>query len=408
MALYTYQALSRDGGKKISGTLDAPSITSVREQLTQRGLFATKIELATDASSTTSGFSWRTLLQKKVSFKDKIFFTKQLSMLLKSGVPLLNALELLTDQTEGGLRSIVVQLKDGIKEGRSLADGLSKFPRTFENIYIQLVRAGEASGRLEIILDRLTSYIERQQELRKKINKALTYPMLQLSVVGLVVIVLLTYVVPQIAQTFEGQGAMLPLSTRILMGMSSILVNYYYILLPIVITLVVMYRLWKATPQGARAIDIIKLKLPIIKYFTRTGAVVQFSRTLGMLIEAGVNLAEALSIVVKIVDNRVLADALQEARENILKQGKVAEYLKQTGIFPPVAIYLINTGEQSGHLDTMLLTVAEYYEVELADLADSLASKIDPIMLLVMAVIVGFIVMAIVTPMVGLNDIIGA
>ena len=406
MALYTYQALSREG-KKVTGSIDASSITAVREQLAQKGLFATKIELAATGAPK-EGFSFKTLFQRKVSFKDKIFFTKQLSMLLKSGVPLLSALELLVDQTEGSLRSTVVELKDGIKEGKSLAEGLSKFPKTFDNIYVQLVRAGEASGRLEIILDRLTAYLERQQTLRKKIRGALTYPMIQLSVVGLVVIVLLTFVVPQIAQTFEGQGAKLPIATRILIGLSHFLTNYYYIYVPVIVALIIIFRLWKATPQGARMLDTIKLKIPIVSYFARTTAVVQFSRTLGMLIEAGVNLAEALSIVVKIVDNRVLADALQAARENILKQGKVAEYLKQTGIFPAVAIYLINTGEQSGHLDTMLLTVAEYYETELADFADSLASKIDPLVLILMAVLVGFIVMAIVTPMIGLNEIISA
>ena len=405
MALYTYRALSREG-KKTTGSIDASSVAAVREQLVQRGLYATDIELAMEGSWIS--FSLKSLFQRKVSFKEKIFFTKQLSMLLKSGIPLLNALELLIDQSEGTLRSVIVQLKDGIKEGKSLADGLSKFPATFENIYIQLVRAGEASGRLEVILDRLTSYLERQQALRKKIRGALTYPIIQLSIVGIVVTVLLTFVVPQIAQTFEGQGAQLPLPTRILIAISYVLTQYYYILLPFMITLVIIYRLWKATPTGARMVDTIKLKIPIVKYFARMGAVVQFSRTLGMLIEAGVNLAEALSIVVKIVDNRILVEALQEARENIIKQGKVAEYLKKTGVFPPIAIYLINTGEQSGHLDTMLITVAEYYEVELSDLADSLASKIDPFILVLMAFLVGFIVLSMVLPLISLNEIAGA
>jgi len=402
MALYTYQALSREG-KKVQGSIDASSLALAREQIVRQGLYPVKIALATQTTGV-AGFSFLKYF-RRVSFKDKIFFTKQLSMLLKSGVPLLNALELLIDQSSGTLRSLIVTIKDDIKEGKSFAEALGKYPSTFENIYIQLVKAGEASGKLELILDRLTTYLERREELSKKIRGAFRYPLIQLSIVGIVVTVLLTYAVPQIAQTFEGQGGELPITTRILISMSHFLTHYYYILIPIVIGLFVIYRLWKATPFGARALDALKLKIPVVSYFARTSAVVQFSQTLGMLIEAGVNLAEALSIVVKIVDNRILVDALNEARENIIKQGKVAEYLKQTKIFPPVAIYLISTGEQSGHLDTMLITVADYYETELSDFADSLTSKIDPLMLVVMAVVVGFVVISVVSPLVGLGEL---
>ena len=405
MALYFYQAFSKTG-KKVRGTIDASSLQGAREQLTKMGVFPTKIAPATSETSRT-GFSLRSLLSRGVSTKDKIFFTKQLSMLLKSGVPLLDALELLVEQSDGRLKNIVISLKDGIKEGKSLADGLSKYPNVFENIYIQLVRAGEASGKLEIILDRLTAYLERQQALRKKIKGVLTYPLIQLVIVSLVVVGLLTFVVPQIAQAYESQGADLPLPTAITIAISNVIRGYYILILIAFVILYVVYRIWKATPQGARMLDLIKLHLPLVKYFARMNAVVQFSRTLGMLIESGVNLAEALSIVVKIVDNRVLVDALNEARENIIKQGRVAEYLKQTGIFPPVAIYLINTGEQSGHLDTMLITVAEIYETELNELADSMASKLEPALLVFMAVIVGFIVLSVMAPIIGFGRTLG-
>ena len=405
MALYSYQAFSKTG-KKLSGTVDASSLQGAREQLAKMGVFPTKIAPVTAEAARTS-FSWKNLLTRGVSTKDKIFFTKQLSMLLKSGVPLLDALELLVEQSDGRLKNIVISLKDGIKEGKSLADGLSKYPKVFENIYIQLVRAGEASGKLEVILDRLTAYLERQQALRKKIKRVLTYPLIQLLIVGIVVVGLLTFVVPQIAQAYASQNAQLPLPTRIIIAISNFMRGYYIFIVIALIILYILYRVWKATPQGARMLDVVKLHVPIIKYFARMNAVVQFSRTLGMLIESGVNLAEALSIVVKIVDNRVLVDALNEARENIIRQGRVAEYLKQTGIFPPVAIYLINTGEQSGHLDTMLLAVAEIYETELNELADSMASKLEPALLVFMALIVGFIVLSIMAPLMSFGQALG-
>jgi type II secretory pathway component PulF len=402
MALYSYQAFSRDG-KKVRGTIDASSLQAAREQITGKGLFPTAITLVTE--TTHQGFSWRNLFIRSVSTKDKIFFTKQLAVLLKAGVPLLEALELLIEQTEGRLRSIVVTLKDDIKEGKSLADGLSRYPKAFENIYIQLVRAGEASGRLEVILDRLTTYLERREAMAKRVRSALRGPLIQMGLIVVVVLILLTYVVPQIAQTFEGQGTKLPAPTRFLLALSTAVKRYYIFVGAGIAAIYFAYRWWRRTASGARTLDAIKLRLPIIKYFTRMGTVVQFSRTLGMLLEGGVSLPEALNIVVKIVNNRILVDELNTARENIVKQGRIAEYLKRTNIFPPVAIYLINTGEQSGQLDTMLTTVAEHYEAELTELADSLSARIAPATTVIMALVVGFIVISIVLPLSRIGDI---
>jgi len=400
MALYFYQALSRDG-KKVSGYVDASSTQTVREQLVSSGLFPTYIEL----SSGTQIPWYKRIFQRSVSLKDKIFFTKQLAVLLKSGIPLVQALELLTEQTSGGLQKIVIELRDNIKEGKSLAESMQKFPATFDNIYIQLVRAGEASGRLEIILERLTDYLVRRAEITKRIRGALTYPLIQLVIILLVVVFLLYFVVPEIASLFKKQDMALPLPTRILIGMSDFLLNYWYWLLAGIIAIGAGFYAWSKSASGSYTLDKIKLKLPIIGYFSRTGAVVQFSRTLGMLTEGGVNLAESLTIVVNIIDNKVLAKTLNDAKENIIKQGKIAQYLKQTGLFPPLAIYLINTGEQSGQLDAMLLTVARQYESELEEYADNLTTLLGPIMTVIMAVIVGFVVVSILSAISKMGDI---
>lgn len=402
MALYSYQAYAKDG-KKISGTVDAPSQDAVLQQLTKQGMYPISIQLAKE--QTGAPVWYKRFFQKGITLKDKILFTKQLAVLLKSGVPLLQALELLIEQFEGRLKSIIIEIKDGIKEGKSFADGLSKYPKIFDTIYIQLVRAGEASGKLEVILDRLVEYMERRAELVKKVKGALRYPMIQLGAVILVVIGLLYKVIPTLTESFASQGAKLPATTRFLMGMSDFVRNYFFYIIITVVALVVAYRFWSATPRGARIIDTIKLKIPIIKFFTRTGAVVQFSRTLGMLLESGVNLSEALDIVVKIIDNRILKDAISQARDNIIKQGKIAEYLRQTNIFPPIAIYLLKTGEESGQLDFMLLTVAKNYEADLSEFSDSLSATLEPVMMLVMAVVVGFVVMSIVQPMMEMTNL---
>lgn len=401
MALYFYQAFTRDG-KKITGYLDATSIQGVKDQLAKQGIYPTRIELSSDKSAKKSFFSG--LLERRIGLKDRIFFTKQLSVLLKSGIPILQALDLLIEQTEGKLKNIVISLRDYIKEGKSLAEGLKKFPNAFDTIYIQLVRAGEATGKLDYILDRLNAYLEKQENLRKKVSGALRGPIIQLGIIVLISIGLLNFVVPQIAAAFVDMGVPLPLPTRILIGLSNGFRSYYWLIALIIAVLYFVYRSFKATPTGGYTIDKLKLKIPLFGYFTKMSAIVQFCRTFGMLIEGGVNLAEALDIVVKITDNKILAETLHRAKENIIKQGKISQYLKETGLFPPVAIYLINTGEQSGELGKMLLSVAQYYEEELSETADSLTSLLNPIMMIFMALIVGFMILSILLPIQNLTN----
>lgn len=396
MALFNYQALNKQG-KKIKGTIDAVSPEFAREQLVKSGLYPIHIT-AIEQINGRGNFITR-LFSRRISVNDKILFTKQLAILLKSGVPLLQALDLLSEQFSGYLKNIIIDVKDDIKQGGSLAQGLAKFPKVFDNIYIQLVRAGEASGRLEVILERLVDYLERRQEINKRVKGALRYPLIQLALVCLVVTFLLTFVLPSLTAQFSAQGAVLPFSTRLLIGLSHIITHYWYLLIIIIVVFYFAFRYWRSTPRGGTIVDTLKLKLPIIGFFSRMNAIVQFSRTLGMLLESGVNLAEALDIVVKITPNKILATALDQARDKIIKQGRISEFLKQSGVFPPIAIYLINTGEQSGQLDTMLLTVAKNYEDELIEYSDNLSALVDPIMMLVMGVVVGFIVLSIVQPM---------
>jgi len=403
MALYSYQAFSKEG-KKVSGLIDAPSLSAVKEQLAKQGLFPISIVLASYEAR--EGLFAR-FFGRSVSVKDKILFTKQLATLLKSGVPLLQALELLIDQVEGRLRSIVITIKDRVKEGSSLADALAQYPKVFETIYVQLVRAGEASGNLEVILERLTDYLARREEIRKQVVGAIRFPLIQLSVALIVVVGLITFVIPGIAEGLASQDQPLPTITAVMMGIANFFKSYYLIIIILLIIMIIAYRYWSSTPQGARTLDTIKLHIPLIKYISKTNAVVQFSYTLGLLLNGGVNLAEALDIVCDIIDNKILTDALNEARDKIIKQGKIAQYLKETGIFPPIAIYLIKTGEETGKLDTMLLMVAENYEEELRELINKLTTALGPIMLIVVGLVIGLIVLAIMSPVMNMMSQVG-
>lgn len=401
MALYFYQGFSRDG-KRVSGYLDASSLQSVKEQLIKQQIYPTSIAPAHQEARIPW---WKRLFTAKVSEKDKILFTKQLAVLLKAGVPLLQGLELLLDYFEGQFQGMLTIIKDDVKEGRSLNEALAKYPKTFDSIYVQLVRAGEASGKLETILERLTAYLERQAEIKKKISQALREPAIQLTMAALVITVMMTQVVPGMAESFSGSGKELPASTELVMAISNVFVNYYLFLIAGIILMVGGFMYWRSTKGGKLYIDRLMLRLPFVNYFFKTRAIVQFTQTLGILTESGVNLAESLDIVCKIIDNQVLADALNEARDKIIKQGKIAQYLKQTGIFPPIAIYLINTGEESGKLDAMLLTVSKNYEDELAERIDGLTAAIGPVMLIVMGLIVGFIVLSIAEPLTQMSDV---
>lgn len=404
MALYFYKALSREG-KKISGQLDAASLESVRSQLSAKGLFP--IEIKSQSQAPSSFAFVKSLFETQVSAKDLIFFTKQLSVLLKSGVPLLQALELLSEQFIGKLHTILVSLKDNVKDGKSLADGLQVYPKTFSNIYIQLIRAGEATGKLETILEKLTEYLERENELQSKVSNAMVYPAIQLGAIVLAVVAIMVFVVPNLESMLKSTGQELPLATKILLAGSELITKYYVQVLITLLLITVAIQYWLSTPRGKKTIDQLVLKLPVLSFFARTNAVVQFCNTLGMLLESGVTLSNALDIVVEIIDNSILVQTLKDARDKIIKQGKITPFLKETNLFPSMAIYLINTGEQSGKLDFMLLTVARNYETELIDLTDKITDNIPTVMIFVMGGVVGLIMLAIMGPILSMYEMSG-
>jgi len=403
MPLYKHESFTRSG-KNISGTIDATSQQAAKELLRGQGLMPVTIT----ESSGAEGMSFlSSLFGAKVDHKTVIVFTKQLAVLLKSGVPLLKALELLVDQFEQPFQGILVSVKEGVKAGEAMGDQFAKHPHVFPNVYVQLVRAGEASGKLDMILQRLTDFLTRSAETQKRAKKAIRKPLTMLGMIGLIVVGMLSFVVPRMTEMFTKVGKELPGPTKILITLSDFLLNHYILLIGGCIIGYIFFQRWKRTDAGRLLIDEWVLRIPLISYFSKTKAVVQFSQTLGMLMESGVNLSEALDIVVKIVENRVLTKKLEEARDNIIKDGKIAAYLKETGMFPKMASYMISTGEESGKLAEMLLSVGNDYDAELFELTDTLTEAIDPIMKVVMGLIVMFIVAAIFLPIMQMGDMSG-
>lgn len=401
MPLYQYDAFNRRGGR-VAGTIDAASSQNAKELLKGQGLMPVKIA---EVMGDSGGFSLQSLFENPIELKTVILFTRQLAVLLKSAIPLLQAIELLTEQFDGKFKRILISVKDGLKSGEPLSKELNKYPTVFTNVYVQLVKAGEASGRLDLILDRLSSFLEKTEETKKRIKKAMSYPIMMLSFAALVVIGMLVGMVPKIKGIFSSMGEKLPLPTRMLMVSSDFLLAHYFLLIIGLLVVGVLFKYWKSTASGKYKIDELLLRFPLTAYFSRTKAVVQFSKTLGMLLESGVNLSEALDIVCNIVDNKVLTQKLLSARDKIIKEGKIATYLRETGIFPNIASYMISTGEQSGKLAEMLTTVGNDYDNELTELTDSLTAKISPIMTLVMGVVVGFIVLSIFLPIMSLGNL---
>jgi len=403
MPLFQYEAFSKRGNK-VNGTIDAVSMQAAKEMLQGQGLMPVRIG---EVAGESTGFSLTSLFEKKIQHRTIILFTKQLAVLLRSAVPLLQAIELLIEQFDGKFKRVLISVKDGLKSGEPLAKELSRYPKVFTNVYVQLVKAGEATGKLDLILERLTVYLEKTEETKKRIKKAMSYPIMMLSFALLVVVGMLTVLVPKLRGMFDKMGKELPWPTQFMISASDLVTNHFILLTVGSVIFGVIFMYWKSTPSGRYKLDDLFLRFPLTAYFSRTKAIVQFTKTLGMLLESGVNLSEALDIVCNIVDNKVLTQKLQEARDKIIKEGKIAKYLKETGLFPNIASYMISTGEQSGKLSDMLLTVGNDYDEELTELTDGLTAKITPVMTIVMGLIVGFIVLAIFLPIMSMGDLAG-
>ena len=403
MSAWEYSALDNQGSKR-KGVIEADSGRAARQQLREKGLMPIAVESAHIKS--TDRNKWQ--LSAKVSLRDVTLFTRQLATLIESGLPLEEVLQAIARQTDHkGLNRIILAVRSRVLEGHTLADALSEFPKTFNELYRAMVDAGERSGTLGTVLVRLAEHSERLHQLRGKIQLALLYPTaLTLVAVG-VITLLMTYVVPKVVSQFDHVGQTLPWITRWMIFISDGLVAYgAYILFAIVCA--IFFLKWLLSNNSRLFVwHRMQLKLPLVAGFIVCQQTLQFARTLGILVGSGLDLLQSLSIAATPVTNLCLRKSVQQASERVREGASLARSLEQSGGFPPMLIYMIASGEQSGELEQMLVRSAQNQEVEFESRLAWLIGLFEPIIILTMGVIVLAIVLAILLPILQLNNLTG-
>ncbi|MBL8857384.1 MAG: type II secretion system F family protein [Planctomycetes bacterium] len=332
--------------------------------------------------------------------------TRQMGTLLASGIPLAETLKAMIEQAEQrSTETMFREIRERINQGASLADALSDHPSMFGELYVNMVRAGEATGNVDVVLRRLADYLQSQRALRRKIVSALTYPVMMIGIGLIVVSILMTVVVPKITQMLLDQGQTLPTPTRILIVISDLFKNYWWAAgLLVALVFFILERVYK-TDKGRLWLDTTVLRIPILGDLMRKQAVARFTRTLSTLLQSGVPAVNSLEITRKVVGNRVIADATEHVRVRILEGTDIATPLKQTGAFPPLVGYMVSVGEQSGELEQMLDRVAIAYDEEIDIATERMTAVIEPIMIIFLAVVVGYIVVSIVLPILQIGQV---
>jgi len=408
MPVYEYIALNA-GGQRLKGIIDAGGVAAARQKLRETDLFPTELK-ELSGKEREEGLAHRLSggVFKKVGLREIAVLTRQLATLLGAGLPLVPSLTTLVNQTSHPvLKKTLSQIKEEVNEGSSLTQSMSGFPQIFPPYYVNMVRAGEASGTIDIVLGRLADFNESQQALQTKIRSTLAYPIFMFLVGSIVLFFLVTFVVPNITGIFEEMHQTLPGITVFLIVVSSFLKTFWWI---IMITLAGAFLLFRylvtKTTQGDYLWDKIKLKTPLVGSLIKKIAVARFSRTLGTLLESGVPLLSALEIVKNIVSNRLIADEIHKAAKDVEEGQNLSAPLSQSGLFPPIAIAMIAIGEQSGNLEVMLYRIADAYERDVEASVLVLTSMLEPIMILSMGLIVGFIVISVLLPIFEMNQLV--
>ena len=404
MSAFEYVALDADGRKK-KGVVEGDSARHVRQQLRDQGLLAVSVDEVAEreSSQTTSRLS----AQRGVSAADLSLITRQLATLTKSGLPLDEATATVAKQTEKPrLQRIILGIRSKVLEGHSLAEGMGQFPHVFNNLYRSTVAAGEQTGHLDLVLERLADYTESRQQLQNRIRMALIYPLILTLMAITIVSFLLAYVVPEVVKVFEDSGQTLPTITIVMIASSDILRDYYWVIIGVIMAIVTVFSTVYKKPVGKEKIHKIFLKLPLVGRLTRGANTARFTRTLSILVASGVSLLEALKISGQVVENLPMRHAILDAGARVREGSNLAKSLDISGYFPPIVVNLIASGEVSGNLDEMLERSSVNQEQELETLITTLMGILEPLLIVIMAVVVLMIVLAILLPIFNLNQLV--
>lgn len=408
MPIYEYSALNIKG-KAVTDIIDSESIATARQKLRAANIYPTSIKEVqeTDSPQKVELPFLSKLFTAKVKQSEIAMMTRQLATLISAGFPLVSAIYTLIPQISSDIfKRILSQIKDAIEEGSGFADALSQYPDTFSDMYINMVRSGESSGTLELVLERLADISEKQQALNNRIRSALTYPVLMFILGILVLYFLMSYVVPRMTSIFSDMGQALPAPTRFLIATSEVFKSGWWVILLGILFIGIGVSRLKKSEKGMYWYDKTKLSLPGFGTLTTKLAVARFARTLGTLLENGVSLLSALGIVKNIVGNRLIADSIETAANDVEKGNGLGKSLEKAKIFPHISIQMIQVGEQSGELETLLNKVADIYENDVETTVVGLSTLLEPLIILFMGVVVLFIVLSILLPIFEMNQLI--
>jgi general secretion pathway protein F len=419
MSIYAWKGLSA-GGKNVAGTRDSDGPKSLRQTLRKEGIFITEVREVVGGKQSkqalgSGGVSGKGL-KREVDFKgmfervkpqDVAVFTRQLGTLLHAGIPLAEAMSALAEQSDNKkLQLILAGIRQKVNEGGSLADAMTAHPKVFVDLYTNMVRSGETAGNLDAVLFRLSDFMDAQIELRSKVSSAMAYPILMTIVGSLVLGFLMTVVVPPIAAIFADSGKALPWNTQLLVLIADIVSSYWFIVLPILVVTALLGRRWTRRPKGRAFMDRVKLRLWLVGKLIRFIAVARFARTLATMLASGVPVLTALDIVKRVLNNTVLEKVVEDARIAIREGESIAATLKKSGQFPSMMCHMVAVGERSGQLEAMLENVASAYERDVSVEVGRLTSILAPLMIVVMAVGVGFIVFSILMPIIDMGGMV--
>lgn len=397
MALYEYKGFNKKG-KSVKGQIDSDSQRHARIKLKKDGIFVSEIKDKSKARL--SSKKKVSSNQSKVSIQDLSQTTRQLATLVKANIPLVESLGAVSEQTENAvLKEAFSELRNMVNEGQTLHKGLIRYPKVFNKIYVTMVQAGELSGTLDLILLRLAEFLEAQHELSSRVRSAMIYPTVMIVFTLLILVGLFVFLVPSMREIFEGEGQELPAISKAVFDTSDFIIQYYIPLLIGIALTVFMFFSWKKSPKGSLAWDGFILTFPVIGRLARLIAVSRFTRTLSTLLTGGVPMLDALGIVRNVVNNQVLAIAIDNATNNIREGESIAGPLRKSGQFPPIVIHMINVGEKTGELELMLNQVSEAYDFQVKNDVDGLTSLLTPVMLVLMGGVISIVIFAILMPM---------
>ncbi len=404
MGTFRYKAADNTA-RVINGTLEASDERAVIEQLKESGYYAIRVD-AEDCEGSSAGLEDLLGFVKKPTRQDVLFFTQQFQTLLEGGLPVDGSLGILSELAENRrMRGVIRAVLADVQGGRSLADSLVKHPGVFSRYYVNMVKAGETGGILELVLGRLGDYLERVKSIREEILSAMLYPLLVLAVGAGAIAMLLNFVIPQFAGIFGETGELLPLSTQLLLAVSDFTTRYSWFLLGAVVLGVLGFHGYTQSEEGKAMWDRAKLRIPVLGNLICEFEVARFTRTLGTLLESGVPVLLALGIVGEIVSNEGIAQALPRLREGVKKGEGISGPMKACGIFPPMATYMAKVGEEAGRLEEMLLRIADFYDQHVKTSIKRLLALLEPLLILALGIVVGFIVLSMLLAIFSMGDL---